>query len=222
MPTPKQIQANRRNALQSTGPKTAEGKAVVKLNAVRHGLLSQEILLPDEAPQVLDDLLDGLRAEFEPVGYMENLLVDRIATLCWRLKRLHTIETGLFTCHHYGILASRSEYEAQTFERTTLNDLVDKLNPPPTITDREQYEKALATGRMFREKQSAESKTVGSAYLQDVNGPDAFSKLNRYEVSFERSLFRAIHELQRLQAIRGGTLPPPPGEIDVNVNLPPA
>ena len=38
--------ANRQNALKSTGPKTPDGKAAVRLNALRHGLLSEEIVLP--------------------------------------------------------------------------------------------------------------------------------------------------------------------------------
>ena len=44
----KQARANRRNARKSTGPKTQKGKAVVRLNALKHGLLPQEVLLPNE------------------------------------------------------------------------------------------------------------------------------------------------------------------------------
>ena len=48
MTSEKQAEANRRNALNSTGPKTPEGKAAVSHNALRHGLLSRDILLPGE------------------------------------------------------------------------------------------------------------------------------------------------------------------------------
>jgi hypothetical protein len=48
MTSSRQVQANRRNALKTTGPKTAEGKAAVCLNAMKHGLLSREVLLPGE------------------------------------------------------------------------------------------------------------------------------------------------------------------------------
>jgi hypothetical protein len=48
MMSDKKAHANRRNALKSTGPKTPEGKAAVRLNALRHGLLSKEPLLPGE------------------------------------------------------------------------------------------------------------------------------------------------------------------------------
>ncbi len=48
MTSDKQIRANRRNALKSTGPKTPEGKTAVRMNARMHGLRSQEVLLPGE------------------------------------------------------------------------------------------------------------------------------------------------------------------------------
>jgi hypothetical protein len=88
MPSAKKTQTNRQNALKSTGPKTPEGKAAVRLNAVRHGLLSREVLLPGEDEGALRELNERLRDELQPVGEMESLLVDRIVTAYWRLRRL--------------------------------------------------------------------------------------------------------------------------------------
>jgi hypothetical protein len=48
MTSDRKAEANRQNALKSTGPKTPEGKAAVRLNAVKHGLLSEQVLLPGE------------------------------------------------------------------------------------------------------------------------------------------------------------------------------
>ena len=62
MTSDKQAQANRRNALRSTGPKTPEGKAAVRHNATKHGLLSQEVLLPGEDAATLQELGERLRA----------------------------------------------------------------------------------------------------------------------------------------------------------------
>ena len=78
MTSDKQVQANRRNALKSTGPKTPQGKDAVRLNANKHGLRSQEVLLPGEDEEALKELDENLRAELQPVGELENLLVDRI------------------------------------------------------------------------------------------------------------------------------------------------
>ena len=86
MTSDKQARANRQNALKSTGPKTPEGKDAVRLNALKHGLLSQEILLPGEDEGALRELGERLRAELQPVGELENLLVDRIIASYWRLS----------------------------------------------------------------------------------------------------------------------------------------
>ena len=56
MTSEKKAEANRRNALKSTGPKTPEGKAAVRLNALKHGLRSEEVLLPGEDGEALTEL----------------------------------------------------------------------------------------------------------------------------------------------------------------------
>jgi hypothetical protein len=94
--------ANRQNALKSTGPKTPDGKAVVRLNALRHGLLAEEILLPGEEEEALRELAEDLRAELQPVGELEALLVDRITSLLWRLRWVGWVEAGVFIQESYG------------------------------------------------------------------------------------------------------------------------
>jgi hypothetical protein len=78
MTSEKQIKANQRNALKSTGPKSPEGRAATRLNARTHGLLSQDVLLPGEDEEALKELDENLRAELQPVGELESLLVDRV------------------------------------------------------------------------------------------------------------------------------------------------
>ena len=98
MTSDRKKEANRRNALKSTGPKTPEGKTAVRLNALRHGLRSEEILLPGEDGEALRELDEYLRAELQPVGELENLLIDRVVSAYWRLRRLGRVEAGIFTC----------------------------------------------------------------------------------------------------------------------------
>jgi hypothetical protein len=76
MMSDKQAKANRRNASKSTGPKRPEGKATVRHNAVKHGLLSKDVLLPGEDESVLQELGDALRAELQPEGVLEGLQVE--------------------------------------------------------------------------------------------------------------------------------------------------
>src|SRR6266480_833538 len=68
MSSPRQIDANRGNGRRSNGPKTGAGKASSSKNAMKHGLLSKDILLPGEVAEAFDDLAAGIRADFRPVG----------------------------------------------------------------------------------------------------------------------------------------------------------
>src|SRR5215208_5158726 len=106
MASRKQIEANRRNALKTSGPKTPEGKDTARLNATKHGLLSQEILLPGEDKEALKELAERLRAELQPVGEMERLLVEWIIDATWRLRRLSRVEAGIFAFDLYEELES--------------------------------------------------------------------------------------------------------------------
>ncbi len=89
-----QIDANRRNAAHSTGPTSADGKARVGFNALRHGIYARDVVLPGEDRQAYQTMLDELRADLCPEGPVENGLVARIADLWWRLGRTAAIEAG--------------------------------------------------------------------------------------------------------------------------------
>src|ERR1700692_1458675 len=72
MATPKQFEANLRNAQQSTGPKTPEGKAAVSMNALRHGLRARSVVLPGEDPTEFHQLCDDLEIEWHPQSRTEQ------------------------------------------------------------------------------------------------------------------------------------------------------
>jgi len=90
--------ANRKNARRSTGPRTAEGKAATRLNAVKHGILSTEVVVRGLRIQEHEDEFRALRercwVSLAPIGPMEEMLVDRIVTAQWRLRRALMAETG--------------------------------------------------------------------------------------------------------------------------------
>ena len=85
-----QLEANRRNAQKSTGPKTTAGKEVSKLNACRHGILSKEAVVRGrcikEDDQEFAALHQRLCMELQPVGLLEEMLVDDIVTARWRMR----------------------------------------------------------------------------------------------------------------------------------------
>jgi hypothetical protein len=219
MTSDKKAEANRRNALKSTGPKTPEGKAAVRLNALRHGLLSKEILLPGEDEQALRELSEHLRDELQPVGELESLIVDRIISAYWRLLRLGRVETGIFAWERSEELAERADREAHRYEsgrREDLEDLVKGLDI--TITDEKKHEEALSKARRIRSEQEEETATLGRTFARDADRANAFSKLSRYETAIERTLYRALHELERRQVARLGAVVTPPHILDVDVS----
>src|SRR5215207_2266913 len=220
MTSKKQIQANQRNAHKSTGPKTPEGKAAVRLNATTHGLRSQEVLLPGEDEEALKELDENLRAELQPVGELENLLVDGIIAAHWRLRRLRRVEAGIFAWQLYGELLEQAQGEAKTYERSTHDDFIENQYGPSTrITDEQKHQEALSKAQKIKAKQDAETATLGRTFIRDADKANAFSKLSRYETAIWRSLYKALHELQRLQAARrteGDVLPPIALDVDVS------
>jgi len=82
----KQLEANRQNA-KLGGVKTEEGKAISRFNAIKHGILSKEILLTSEDENSLLELGKNLRSELKPQTEIELLLIDRIVANTWRLRR---------------------------------------------------------------------------------------------------------------------------------------
>jgi hypothetical protein len=96
MTSQEQIEANRRNALKSTGPKTPETKAIVSKNAVKHGLCAQHTVIDTESWIEFNEFHNELVRYFNPVGFLEQLLADRFITASWRLRRAVRIEVELF------------------------------------------------------------------------------------------------------------------------------
>ncbi len=92
MATEAQINANRQNAEKSTGPRTAEGKAAVAQNALKHGLLASPTVINGEDQAAFDLYRQAMLAEMGPVGMMESSLAERVASLKWRLRRAERIQ----------------------------------------------------------------------------------------------------------------------------------
>ena len=157
----KQLEANRENA-KLGGVKTEEGKATSKYNALKHGILSQEVLLKGEDEKSLIEFGKKLRTELKPKTELELLLVDRIVANTWRLKR-----------------ALRGEKEMIT------HDMGDD--------------------------------DFGTALSSDFANYDSYGKFTRYESCLERGIYKALHELQRIQTACSGGNVPAPIVLDIDI-----
>ena len=97
MRTQKQISASRENAKKSTGPRTTEGKARSSKNALKHGLMAQDAVIPGEDPAEFDRHLTKLEDTYLPRNYVEKELVRQIGDAMWRMQRLSRIESAVIS-----------------------------------------------------------------------------------------------------------------------------
>ena len=91
----KKTESNRINAKKSTGPKTESGKAAVKLNALKLGIYTKDVVLPSEDAAPYRELLAAFRQEYQPETPTEIYLIDNVVTSIWRRRRLQAAEVGL-------------------------------------------------------------------------------------------------------------------------------
>lgn len=112
MTTLAKIESNQRNGQLSTGPQTAEGKAIVARNATKHGIFATVPVIPGEDPAAWEAHRAGVVASLIPVGLLEVNLAERAALLLWRLQRL-------------------ARYEAETVAAAMEAVEIPALPPPP-------------------------------------------------------------------------------------------
>src|ERR1700688_2254394 len=96
MATEKQFEANRLNAQKSTGPRTPEGRAAVRLNGVTHGLTAETLVLKGESESDFKAIFESLEAEHQPTTPTEETLVTQLAMATWRLRRVYNTEAGFY------------------------------------------------------------------------------------------------------------------------------
>ena len=92
---PSRAEASRINGAKSHGPKTEDGCRAASLNAVKHGLTAQTIVLPNESQEEFEAELREYIQHFEPANKPEMDLVRQLAAANWRMARYAAVETGI-------------------------------------------------------------------------------------------------------------------------------
>ncbi len=224
MASPKQIEANKRNAKKSTGPRTSAGKKKVAMNAIKHGLLAQQVVLPNEDEEEFAEFTIRLARELRPVGELEDLLVGMIAACVWRLRRLQRVEKGLFIDYvHEEARAGVGQQDQKPSGGSQPAAITVRLLEPEEFVEdlrrqiaqaekrvQEAEERAEAAERLVEQAdaiRAAGDAPMGRAFRADAQNTDAFSRLSRYEAHIQRSMFKALDELRRLQVARRQTMP---------------
>lgn len=124
----KQTEANRMNAMRSTDPKTAAGKAIVSRNALRHGLRACQVLLDSESREEFDEFYELLMDHLAPANLLESLLADRIAADFWRIRRTGQIESQMFNEMRQSLY---NKQKADNLPEPTFDDVLHEDFPFP-------------------------------------------------------------------------------------------
>ena len=184
----RQIQANRRNALKSTGPTSEEGKQQSRRNAVRHGLTAETVIGALEDAEDYMAFEAAIIADYDAESAVERELVLRLASLLWRLRRATTMETGLFDIQAVEAESRKSLYAL--FRRT---DSADCDRAPDNLTSTRRAASSSAPN-------SADpSADLASCFLGLANLPShALDRLSRYEAILWRQARQTVFALDAL------------------------
>ena len=175
MATSKQINANRKNALLSKGPKTDLGKLNSSKNSLKHGLTAKQLVIGENLKE-FEQYRDQMIEELKPVGILQEQVVFKIIDVGFRLRRIGKIEAGIYNqeiLHH----------EADEYKNKIAEKIVFKEEELVQSSDRSINLKGLAFARDCK---------YGSAIL----------KLNTIEDKLMNKYYRQLDLLKIMQEER--------------------
>ena len=153
----KKVLANRANAKKSTGPVTFKGKAKVAGNAITHGLSAEKHVIVGESLEEFKIFKDSMFQIYEPEGAYEEEIFIKIVDLKWRLRRVSSIETGIFGNEILEFDAD--SYKAKSSDKIISSDFT------------EEHQKTVKKNQSL----------IGVAFTRDSNAGSSLLKLNTME-----------------------------------------
>jgi hypothetical protein len=176
--TQRRIEANRRNATRSTGPRTTEGKSRVARNAIKHGFFAAQERWTPRQHRDFEQTLDGLRDDLRPQGILEEGCVRTMAQSYVRMAAMLRYENIAALKYH------------QRRERD-LNERIAAANPSEAARLEAQRDKLRRAG----------------LWRPTIPGPREARAIIRYSGSLDRAIRRASSDLEGLKNMRlGGAL----------------
>jgi hypothetical protein len=187
----KQIEANRRNALKSTGPITPEGKRHSRCNALRHGLTAETVIAALENAEDYQAFEAAVIADYDAESAVERELVLRLASVLWRIRRATGIETALFE----SVTEDCRKHE-RLLIRENLSEAADLAERNRLLLG-EVSESDTADG----DGPSSESKKdIADCFLRLAASPTlALDRLSRYEHMLWRQTRQIVITLESLR-----------------------
>lgn len=182
MATDLQNAANQRNALKSTGPRSLAGKSASSRNAATHGLSARFPVMPGESEKHYLELHGALSKNLQPDGALEQQLVEDLASVFWRLRRVPRLEMALL--------------QWVSHQERVLYDGANELDPPPMNHNApceavDELADPLRLGRT----------------LETMLNDGLLGKLTRYEVDLSKRVQRLLGDLNKMKAVRAQANP---------------
>ena len=172
MTSEKQIDANRANAKKSTGPRTEEGRARSRANAWKHGLTASLLVIGGEEPDDFDEVRTAFMEKYDPQSPLECELVERVAAICWRLRRVPVFEAAIIDARQ-----AQLDHDAR----------------------RANFGMPYRTPQEFDAEEMPDvewSVYLGASLIQDSTYGDVLGKLSRYDAALVKSLEKTLLLLQ--------------------------
>ena len=193
----RQIEANRRNAFKSTGPKTEAGKQASRCNAIRHGLTAETVLSALEDAEDYKAFEAAITADYDAQSAVERELVLRLASILWRLRRATTMETGLFEIQAQQLHDYRQNCQVLSNSRDHT-----VFRRPESATGDAAPLRAVNNIEMLSDsgmKADASAVEFARCFLRLANLPNfALDRLSRYEATLWRQAGRILYALETL------------------------
>jgi hypothetical protein len=192
----RQVEANRRNALKSTGPKTEAGKQASRCNAVRHGLTAETVI------GVLEDAEDykafevAVTADYDAQSAVERELVLRLASVLWRLRRATTMETGLFEIQAEHLRAHRQNRQLLPHSRDVIHPVFGRVDVDKPESHKAEINRLKTIDGIKYDGPAIE---FARSFLGLANLPNfALDRLSRYEAALWRQAGQILFALEVL------------------------
>src|SRR5438132_730152 len=137
----KKLEANRQNSLKSTGPTSIEGKVRSAMNALKHGLTAEQIVLPNEDPEAYDALRQKWLDDYPDADAGQLALIEIAVRNIWMLDRAAR--------HKRAMSAERMRHAADAFEIAMVFATCDEAHPEPWTYWNECHQARLGVERRF-------------------------------------------------------------------------
>jgi hypothetical protein len=162
-----QLEANRANSALSTGPRTPDGKEIASRNSLKHGLTSQQVVLPWEHPEEFAAVELSLSVEYKPITEQETRQLQQVAQNFWRLQRCRRMESQMFINSMYAPVPGLQLDEVD--ENECLNNIFnsggkefDRLRRYETTIERSYYKSIKVLEDMQKTRRANEEKTLAA------------------------------------------------------------